>query len=236
MAPLSVAVTSFSGDDEASCLHVTAHRSFGERYPENTVCAAWEASDHADAVEVDVRRCGSGELVASHWDHVGFVTDGEGDIDELSAAELAALDVGDSSYGIPPVTDVLDAIPPEVGVVLDLKERGVAADVVNLARRVPNDTVVASFHPDPLWRTRMFDESIPVAYNFDLRPDSNFETAAALDCEYAFPHWTLCLATDVVERAHDAGMAVHAWPVGSRMLARALSRGGVDGVVATEPL
>jgi glycerophosphoryl diester phosphodiesterase len=33
---------------------VTAHRGFGDPYPENTVCAASRASRFADAVEIDV--------------------------------------------------------------------------------------------------------------------------------------------------------------------------------------
>lgn len=214
-------------------MQVTAHRAFGDQYPENTVCAAHEAARFADAVEVDVRRSGSGELVASHWDHVGLVTDGEGEVDQLPSAELASLDVEGSDCGIPRLAEVLDAVPPDVGVQLDLKERGVAADAVEAARRVDNDVVVSSLHPDPLWRTRMVDESLPLAFNFDVRPDANFDTALALDCEAVVPHWTLCLATDVVERAHAAGMEVHAWPVASRTLAWALVRAGVDGLVMT---
>lgn len=217
-------------------MQTTAHRAFGDQYPENTVCAAREAVSFADAVEIDVRRCGSGELVASHWDHVDFVTDGEGAVDELSAAELASLGVAGSGCGVPLLTDVLSVIPPSVDVNLDLKERGLATDVMDAARSVDNDVVVSSFHPDPLWRIRTLDESISLALNFDVRPDANFETAKALDCEYAVPHWTLCLATDVVERAHDAGMTVRAWPVSSRMLAWALERADVDGLLSTRPL
>lgn len=217
-------------------MQTTAHRAFGDQHPENTVCAAREAASFADAVEIDVRRCGSGELVASHWDRVGFVTDEEGEVDDFSASELASLDVEGSGCGVPLLTDVLAAIPPSVGVNLDLKERGVAADVVDATQEVNNEVVVSSFHPDPLWRTRTLDESIPLALTFDVRPDANFDTAAALDCEYANPHWTLCLTTDVVERAHDAGMEVHAWPVSSRTLAWALTRTGVDGLILTRPL
>ena len=217
-------------------MQVTAHRGFGERYPENTVTAARRAANFADAVEIDVRRCGSGELVVSHWDHVGFVSDRRGDVDDLSAAELATVGVDGSDYGVPRLPDVLDAVPASVDVVVELKEHGIAADVLAAVREVENDVVVSSLHPNPLWRVQMLDESIPLAFNFDVRPDANFDTAAALDCEYVNPHWTLCLATDVVERAHDAGMDVHAWPVGSRTLAWALIRRGVDGLIATKPL
>ncbi|WP_254267652.1 glycerophosphodiester phosphodiesterase [Halorussus aquaticus] len=215
---------------------MTAHRGFGDRYPENTVRAAERASPSADAVEIDVRRCGSGELVASHWDNVELVTDGRGDVSELPASELASLSVDGSDWGIPLLTDVLGAIPPEVGVNLDLKERGIAADVVDLVQSVENDAVVSSLHPDPLWRTQLRDESIPLAFNFGVRPDANFLTAEAIDCEYANPHWSLCFVTDLVESAHEAGMEVYAWPVATRTLARALERRGVDGLILTRPL
>ncbi|NEU57209.1 glycerophosphodiester phosphodiesterase [Halorussus sp. MSC15.2] len=217
-------------------MQITAHRGFGDRYPENTVCAAERASESADVIEIDVRRCGSGELVASHWDNVELVTDGRGDVDDLSASELASLRVDGSDWGIPLLTDVLAAIPSEVGVNLDLKERGIAADVVDIVYSVENDAVVSSFHLDPLWRTQLLDESIPLAFNFGVRPDANFLTAETIDCEYANPHWTLCFFTGLVESAHEAGMEVHAWPVATRPLARALERRGVDGLVLTRPL
>lgn len=216
-------------------MQITAHRGFGEQHPENTVDAARRASRFADAVEIDVRRCGSGELVVSHWNNVEFVTDGEGDVDDLSATELAELHVAESDSGVPLLTEVLEAIPSSVAVNIDIKETGIVADLLALLEAVDNEVVVSSLHPDPLWRTRMLDDEIPLAFNFDVRPEANFETATALDCAYANPHWTLCFATDLVERAHEEGMEVHAWPVGSRILAWALARRGVDGLIMTQP-
>lgn len=217
-------------------MQITAHRGFGEQHPENTVHAARRAARFADAVELDVRRCGTGELVVSHWDHVSFVTDGEGSVNELGATELAALDVAGSDHGVPLLTEALEAIPPSVDVNLDIKETEVVADALAATEGLGHDVVVSSNRPDPLWRTRMLDESVPLALNFDVRPEANFDTAMALDCEYANPHWSLCLATDVVERAHEEGMEVHAWPVGSRTLAWALIRRGVDGLITTRLL
>lgn len=216
-------------------MQITAHRGFGEQHPENTVDATRRASRFADAVEIDVRRCGSGELVVSHWNNVAFITDGEGDVDDLSATVLADLHVTESDAGIPLLTEVLEAIPSSVTVNVDVKETGVVADLLALLESVENEVIVSSFHPDPLWRTRMVDDEIPLALNFDVRPEANFETATALDCAYANPHWTLCLTTDLVERAHEQGMEVHAWPVGSRLLAWALARRGVDGLIMTRP-
>jgi hypothetical protein len=123
---------------------------------------------------------------------------------------------------------VLAVLPPDVDLNVEIKESGVVADLLAALAGVENDVVVSSLHPDPLWRTRMLDESMPLAFNFDVRPEANFETAMMLDCEYANSHWTLCFATDVVERAHKEGMDVHAWPVSSRPLAWALAWRGVD--------
>jgi glycerophosphoryl diester phosphodiesterase len=217
-------------------VQITAHRAFGEQHPENTVDAARRASRFADAVELDVRRCGSGELVVSHWDNVELVTDSRGDVEDLSATELADLDVEDSDCGIPLLTEVTEAIPPSVDLNLEIKETGVVADLLAALEAVENDVVISSLHPDPLWRTRMLDEEITLAFNFDVRPEANFQTATTLDCEYANPHWTLCFATDLVERAHEKGMEVHAWPVDSRVLGWALERRGVDGLIMTQPI
>jgi glycerophosphoryl diester phosphodiesterase len=217
-------------------VQLTAHRGFGERYPENTVHAARHSSRFADAVEIDVQRCGSGELVVSHWTEVELVTDGRGEVGDLSAVELADLCVEETDCGIPLLSEVVAAVPPEVGLNVEIKETGVVADLLAALEGVENEVVVSSLHPDPLWRTRMLDEEIPLAFNFDVRPEANFETATALDCAYANPHWMLCFATDLVERAHEAGMEVHAWPVGSKALAWALARRGVDGLILTKPL
>nr|WP_240147509.1 glycerophosphodiester phosphodiesterase [Halorussus sp. JP-T4] len=217
-------------------VQVIAHRGFGDEYPENTVRAAREAAKVADAVELDVRRCGSGELVACHWDNVELITDGRGDVTDLSATELADLRVADSDWGIPLLTEVLEVIPPEVDLNLEIKGSGVVADLLALLDGVENEVVISSLHPDPLWRTRMLDESIPLAFNFGVRPDANFLTAEAIGVEYANPHWSLCFLTDLVESAHEVGMAVHAWPVATRPLAWALERRGVDGLIATRPL
>lgn len=39
----------------------------------------------------------------------------------------------------------------------------------------------------------------------------------------------------MIDRAHGRGIAVHAWPVGSRLVAEALRQRGVDGIIATTP-
>lgn len=55
-------------------MRLIAHRGFAATAPENTIAAVQSAADHADAVEFDVQRCGSGELVVIHDDTIDRVT------------------------------------------------------------------------------------------------------------------------------------------------------------------
>ncbi|WP_336364564.1 glycerophosphodiester phosphodiesterase [Halalkalicoccus salilacus] len=218
-------------------MYVTAHRGFGDRYPENTVEAVTQASEDADAVEIDVRRCGSGELVVTHYDHLALVTDGHGDVNELSAAEVTSFTIEGSSECIPRLDAVLDAIPPHTDINIELKELHLAADVLDAIDDLENDVVISALDANvhTLWETRRLDDSVPLALNFSLRPQEDLEIADLIGCTYANTHWALCLCTDVIDRAHDCGMEVHAWPVGSRVIAEALRWRGVDGLIARSP-
>jgi hypothetical protein len=86
----------------------------------------------ADAVAVDVRRCGSGDLVVVQDATVDRVTNREGAVVDMTAAELVALDVLGSGEGVPALDRVLDAAAAPVN--LELKERGWAADVLAAAK------------------------------------------------------------------------------------------------------
>ena len=86
-----------------------AHRGFAKVNPENTVTAVRSAAEHTDVIEIDVRRCGSGELVVIHDETVERVTDGTGRVAELSADELTALDVLESGEGVPTLPSLLES-------------------------------------------------------------------------------------------------------------------------------
>jgi len=211
-----------------------AHRGFAETYPENTVAAVGSAAETADAVEVDVRRCGSGELVTIHDETVDRVTDSEGAVASLSAAELADLDVLGSGEGVPTLADVLAAPDGDVEFVLDLKEEDVAADALALADDAGREVRFSSFSRLALEEARDAG-SDRLAYLIEEDGAAGIlNVARELDCEAVHPHWQLCV-DDFVGRAHDAGLTVNAWTVPSRHDADALERVGVDGVIVDRP-
>jgi len=208
-----------------------AHRGYAAEAPENTLAALRRAGRRADAVEIDVRRCGSDELVVIHDAEVDRLTDGIGRTADLSLSELRALDVLGSGESIPTLEDALAVIPPDVGVNVELKETGVAADAVDAIGAVENPVIVSSFSEQALREIRAAAASIPTAYLADRLRDRPVTTAVELDCQYVHPRYALCFYSPLVSRAHELGLGVNAWTVDDPPVVRALCRLGVDGVV-----
>ena len=204
-------------------MRLIAHRGFALRFPENTVFAAAAAAEVADLVEVDVRRCGTGEPVVVHDGTVDRVTDGTGRVADHSLSALRDLDVLDSGEPIPTLRAVFDAVPASVGVNVELKEPEVAADAVAVAADADNDVLVSSFDP-----------AVPLAHIFEAGPREGLATAREFGCAAVHPYHECCTAA-FVERAHAGGLSVHAWTVADAATADRLHEVGVDGVIADRP-
>lgn len=227
-------------------MNCIAHRGFADAYPENTLTAIRRALDAgADGVEVDVRRCGSGEPVVIHDEAVDRVTDRRGAVSALSRSELTDCSVLGTGEGVPTLEAVCEAVPADARLHLELKEVGVAADAVALAADHSFDLLVSSFDTAAL-DAAAGAADVGLAYLFgsgrDLpqvsrgrsAPDAALATARDLGCAAVNPHWSDCDAA-FVERAHDAGFAVNAWTVQSQGTADALATAGVDGLIADAP-
>lgn len=209
-----------------------AHRGYAGEHPENTLGAVRRAACAADVVEVDVRRCESGELVCIHDRTVDRVTGAAGLVSTFSRAELDALSVLGSGEGVPALPDVLDAVPSDTGVNAELKEVGIAADALSALRAHPHGAIVSSFRDgvlDAAREARQGPEDVALAYLHDV--SGGIDAAVDAGCTLVHPHYDLCDAA-YVERAHDAGLAVNAWTVTTPTVARRLVAAGVDGVIA----
>lgn len=216
-------------------MRLIAHRGFDGQHSANTVAAVEQAVPHADMIEIDIRGCASGELVVVHDALVSIAIDGVTSVDDLTATELAALDAHDGE-GVQTLRTVLDAIPPDTGVNLELKDPDVVERALDVARSVDHEVIVSSFDADAIRRVHANGAAgVELAYVLGLRPSDDLDIAKDLDCKYVHPNAWLCLLTGVVEEAHEAGMKVNAWTVDSRLGAWALDRRDVDGIIASSP-
>lgn len=110
-----------------------AHRGFAGAAPENTLAAFSAVADGthpAEMVELDVIPCADGTPVVFHdarldvGDHGRGLTDGEGVVWETPCEEVRAAAVLDTDQTVPTLGEVVDLLPPEVGVNVELRNPG----------------------------------------------------------------------------------------------------------------
>lgn len=207
-------------------MRVIGHRGCPDHFPENTVAAVRGAAPHVDWVEVDVRRCASGEIVVFHDEALDRLTAVGGRVRDATLAELSGLTVGESDEAIPTLAALLEALPPETGINVELKHAGMGEEVVELLRNHPGEAVVSSFEPSALSPV----DGVPTALLFADDFDENLGRAAGLGCAFVHPHLGI-VDSEAVERAHEEGVEVNAWTVRTAAVARRLRAAGADGLI-----
>jgi glycerophosphoryl diester phosphodiesterase len=209
-------------------MRLVAHRGCAARAPENTLAAVERASPHVDAIEVDVRRCGSGEVVVVHDATLDRLVGVDLRVSETPWDDLRELRVLDSGERIPLLSEVVDALPSTVGLNVELKERGLAGDVDAIVSTHPG-VWVSSFDAEALAET-----SLPRAFLFADDWETSVRTAEALDCTALHPQYDLVLDDpDRVADAHDRGFDVNVWTPPVEAVPR-LSEVRVDGVIVDD--
>jgi len=201
--------------------------------PENTVAAVRYTAERLPAVEIDVRRCGSGELVCMHDETVDRVTDGSGAVASLTLNELRELRVEESEERPPTLDEVIAACPSETKIYVELKEADSALDAIATIGNRPKTTII-SFKERAL--REVPDPELPLGYLFREHPVTNLETAISIGCQNVHPHWQICVSTDVVDMAHEAGLSVITWGVYTdRSAIQGVRDAGVDGITIDHP-
>lgn len=212
-------------------MELIGHRGCPAHNPENTIPAVRAAATHLPTVEVDVRRCGSGHLVAHHDPTVDRLTDATGDLTDYTLPELQQLTLTDTDATIPHLPDLIDAVPSETRIQLELKELGLAPDVLTLIADIPNPVRITSFLSIALATIRDHPHDVPTGYLFSEPVTNPIQTARTLECATLHPPAPLCQTTDIVADAHAAGLDVIAWQPGETAVSLSdLAAHGVDGI------
>jgi glycerophosphoryl diester phosphodiesterase len=179
----------FAEDDDPI---VIAHRGFAGVYPQNTIAAAIGASlADADAIEIDVVPCEDGTPVVFHDNglgerEAGGLTDLEGLVWETDCETVTSAEVLESGETIPTFEALMDAVPPELGINIELKNPGsedlqfatdlddgaleeekdlwrpFVRDVLEIASGYGNEVLVISFYEAALAVTRELSPHTPL--------------------------------------------------------------------------
>ena len=205
---------------------VCAHRGRSSLFPENTMIA-YEAAIEvgADFMELDVRRTVDGELVCIHDPTVDRTTDGSGEVEQMTLAEVQALDAGawldDEHAGarIPLLQDVLKQIAPRLVVDIEIKQREIAEQVAQIIRETDalRRVTVVSFDHDDLRTAKAAEPSLACGL-ITSGPEEEADEperaliASALECGASFMSCSHRSVTPtLVRECQLAGLTLMAW-------------------------
>jgi glycerophosphoryl diester phosphodiesterase len=229
---------------------VFGHRGASADAPENTLAAFRLACDQgADGVELDVWRCGTGEVVVHHDEDTLRTSGVPRLLSSASLAELRALDVGSwkgerfRGERIPLLAEVLEAIPG-AAVNVELKSSGVpdlelgraVAQVLRKAR-AEERCIVSSFDYAVLAAFRVAAPAVPCGVLFAA--DQRWRLRELVGTRLLRPravHPEAALVTpERARRWRERGLAVNVWTVDEPEEMARVCALGVAALITNQP-
>jgi glycerophosphoryl diester phosphodiesterase len=226
-----------------------AHRGASADAPENTLEAFTEAMrQRADGVELDAMLCGTGEVVVCHDERLERLAGLDWEVSQTPWWKLKQADVGSKGgrgvAHVPLLEDVLDALPKDMLVNVELKcetldDGGLTARVAAVIARAgaAERVLVSSFNALCLWRLASIAPTLRRGYLID--PDLSFALHGRLLARWTSTHsvhpfWRDC--TDVrAKRWRRAGLKLAVWTVDDASEARRLQDLGVEYLITNRP-
>lgn len=233
---------------------IIGHRGASAHAPENTLAAfALAIAQGADGIELDVKRCASGEVVVMHDETVDRTTNGAGKVHELSLAELRRLDAGHGER-VPTLDEVFDLVASTHGgsaasgapflinvevtnyaTPTDGLER-LAVDVVR-RHRCEVRVLFSSFNPLGARALAQHAPDVPrgMLYHHAM-PVYLREVWLAPFVPHEFRHPDYAMVTpDYVKALSGQGKRINAWTVNDPAEIARVARCGVAGIIGDSP-
>lgn len=227
---------------------IIAHRGAKGEAPENTMAAFKLALEQGcDAFELDIHLSQDGEMVVIHDDTVNRTTSGEGNVADLTLAELQQLDAGmwfDPSFEgekIPTLREVFELAPEHLMINVEVKggiSNGVEQKLIALMEEYDRfeQVVVSSFHFDCLRTLQTLNPRVKTG----LLYSQNFAHPELLPDTAGVHAYSLHPYFKSIEDNHFAslqgrGLAVYAWTVNDADDMRRLIELGIHGIITDYP-
>ena len=231
---------------------VIAHRGASAERPENTLAAFRFAEEEgADAIELDVMRCGTGEVVIFHDDDLKRLG---GRTDRIRETPLSLLrEVRMEGEPLPTLEELFASLGPDLLINVELKspdrrglqyfetlrDDGLAREVAHLIRRfgMERRVLVSSFDPTLLLRFRRALPEVATGLLFQANMGRALREAWAaplLGATAVHPEGVLVTAR-AVSAWHRAGRAVNVWTIDHPREIAFLVAVGADGIITNTP-
>lgn len=228
---------------------VFAHRGFSATAPENTL-AAFQAALKAGAegLELDVQMTRDGQVVVIHDEKVNRTTDGVGWVKDFTLADIRMLDAGawfDAEYAgqkIPLLSEVLELVADtQVLVNIELKSGlvqypGLEQAVLQLGadHKMTDRLIISSFNHFALRHIRMQNSDIELGVLYMEGMVDPWLYADHLGAQAIHPFYPAVIP-EIVQGAHQHGIAVRPWTVDRPEDIRALLGARIDAIITNRP-
>ncbi len=220
---------------------IIAHRGASADAPENTLAAFQLALDQgADGIELDVMLSKDRQLVVIHDDLVDRTTNGTGRVQDLTLAELRALDAGKGEK-IPTLDEVLARFGGKFLINIELKNYSTIFDSLPLDvaaliqdQGVADSILISSFNPInfPRFHRRLPD--IPIGM-LTFPGKARFFAYGLFRYDALHPYFK-DVDEALVQRMHARGREINVWTVDEAADIRHLAKIGVDSLITNRPL
>jgi glycerophosphoryl diester phosphodiesterase len=228
-----------------------AHRGASGECPENTMAAFRRAIEQsAGMIECDLQLTADGHVVVCHDWTVDRTTGARGRVSELTLDEIRSLDAGSwrgdrfAGERVPTLEELLELALPRTQLNLELKCRDGAEAAHRLAmavlaavsRRDGLDAVIfSSFDAETLEAVRDVSPYAQIGILWSVPPfDLAWEVARDLGAIALHPA-AESVTPEIVDLAHENGLAVYVWTVNELDHMVDLVRMGVDGLFSDVP-
>ncbi len=217
------------------------HRGVKGHLAENTLESIQKALNFGvDAIEIDVHRCETGELVVIHDFTLDRTTNGSGEVAKKSLSEIKGLNVEDE-FGIPLLTEVLDFIEGKCTINIELKGLNTATATAKIIKKyiaeknwTYKDFIVSSFQKNELFQMRKLDKNVALGILSKASVTEAIELGKLLKASAIHPSLGI-ITRDNVKASHKAGFNVNVWTVNEPEDIQRMREFGVDGIISDFP-
>lgn len=209
-----------------------AHRGDPVGHRENTLPAfAAALAQGADMLEIDLRRTRDGTIVVLHDQSLLRLWGTDASVGDVDLAEVARLGAGD--VRIPTLRQVLDAVPPEVGLMVDFTRREVVAGALDqvLSADALERCLFVTGNVEALRLLRGLSGRAHIGLTWTEAGEPPLSLLDELAAEYWNPMYSI-VTPEAVDAVHGAGLRVSTWTVDAPGEMARVVGAGVDAVVS----
>ena len=217
------------------------HRGAAGYADENTLASFKKAIElKVDAIELDIRKCKTGELVVIHDEAVERTTNGKGLVAEKTLNEIKSLQTQNSEK-IPTLQEALNTIDKQTKVSIHLKEKGLSEQLFRLIEKYVteqgwqySDFIIESFSHKELSNFHNLNQNIELVLllNWTRIIPLKFvrkEKISVLGTQFR------SLSKRFVSKAHEENLKVLTWGANEQKSIDKVKNLGVDYIISDFP-